>query len=226
MNLLSALLRKARDFLNDDAQDVRLCDAGADPLAYEEEHVVDELVIDVSLSMDEPDYPPSRLAGAQQAAIRFLDRRREANPKDFVGVVAFSRSARVVAAPMAVGEHVADLRHAIQSLSTSLCTNIAAGLRLGHREIARLRHPREPRILLLTDGHSNTGPNPEIEAGEVRQAGIQLDIIGIGGSPDEVNEPMLKRMASIVGGERRYWFIKSVGELVQKFEALALREIK
>jgi hypothetical protein len=33
-------------------------------------------------------------------------------------------------------------------------------------------------------------------------------------------------MASIVGGERRYWFIKSVGELVQKFEALALREIK
>jgi len=33
-------------------------------------------------------------------------------------------------------------------------------------------------------------------------------------------------MASVVNGELRYWFIKSVGELVEKFETLALREIK
>ena len=51
-------------------------------------------------------------------------------------------------------------------------------------------------------------------------------IIGIGGSPDEVDEPTLKRMASVVRGERRYWFIRSVGELVQRFEALALREVE
>ena len=30
----------------------------------------------------------------------------------------------------------------------------------------------------------------------------------------------------VVDGEVRYWFIKSVGELVKKFEALALREVK
>jgi Ca-activated chloride channel family protein len=193
---------------------------------YEQEHAIDELAIDESLSMDEPDYPPSRLAGAQEAATRFLYRRREGNPKDLVGLVAFSANARVIAPPLPVGEHSSRLREAVKSLSTSSSTNIAAGLKLARREIGRLRHPRKPRILLFTDGHSNTGPNPETEASEVKKAGIQLDIIGIGGSPDEVNEPMLKRMASIVGGERRYWFIKSVGELVQKFEALALREIK
>jgi hypothetical protein len=46
-----------------------------------------------------------------------------------------------------------------------------------------------------------------------------------GGSSASVNEPQLKRMASVVNGELRYWFIRSVGELVKKFKVLALREI-
>jgi len=132
----------------------------------------------------------------------------------------------VIARPLPVGEHLAELRRALQSLSTSPSTNIAAGLKLARREIARLRHPLSPRILLLTDGHSNTGPDPEDEARAIKRAGIQLDIIGIGGSPADVNEASLKRMASIVGKERQYWFIESVGELVRKFQTLALREIK
>ena len=52
---------------------------------------------------------------------------------------------------------------------------------------------------------------------------MQLDIIGIGGSPADVDEDSLRRMASVVNGEIRYWFILSVGELVRKFEFLGLR---
>ena len=226
MNKFTALLRKASELFDDDAQDIQPYDGALDPAVYGQEHVIDELVIDESPSMDEPDYPPSRLAGAREAATRFLLRRQESEPKALVGLVGFSADARVIARPLPVGEHLAELRRALQSLSTSPSTNIAAGLKLARREIARLRHPLSPRILLLTDGHSNTGPDPEDEARAIKRAGIQLDIIGIGGSPADVNEASLKRMASIVGKERQYWFIESVGELVRKFQTLALREIK
>ena len=226
MNPLSTFVHKAGAFLGGDANDTKPYDKVVDPAIDVGEHVIDELVIDASPSMDEPDYPPSRLAGAKQAATQFLYRRKQVDAKALVGLVAFSAEAQVIAHPLPVGEHLADLRVAIQSVSTSSATNIAAGLRSARAEIARLRRPRNPRILLLTDGHSNTGADPEAEADEVKEAGIQLDIIGIGGSPQEVNEPALKRMASVVGIERRYWFIKSVGELVEKFQTLALREIR
>jgi hypothetical protein len=32
-------------------------------------------------------------------------------------------------------------------------------------------------------------------------------------------------MASVMNGQLRYWFIESADELVERFEALALREI-
>ena len=51
------------------------------------------------------------------------------------------------------------------------------------------------------------------------------NIIGIGGSPSEVNERDLKRMASVANGRLRYWFIESADALAERFEALALREI-
>jgi hypothetical protein len=33
-------------------------------------------------------------------------------------------------------------------------------------------------------------------------------------------------MASVVDGERRYWFIKTADELVDRFEDLAIREVR
>ena len=81
------------------------------------------------------------------------------------------------------------------------------------------------RLVILTDGDWNTGGDPEPVAERLKADGIQIDIIGIGGSPEEVNEPCLKRMASVVDGELRYWFIDSVGELVRRFETLALRKV-
>jgi len=103
---------------------------------------------------------------------------------------------------------------------------MSVGLSIAQTEILKAKSAQAKRIVLLTDGDSNTGPSPVATADEIKVAGTQLDIIGIGGSPSEVNEKDLKRMASVVNGELRYWFIRSVGELVQCFETLALREIK
>lgn len=98
-------------------------------------------------------------------------------------------------------------------------------MQLAGRELASIRSPRNPTVILLTDGDSNQGPDPVIVAEEIKRRGIQLDIIGIGGSPAEVNEQDLKRMASVKNGQLRYWFIESADALVERFGALALREI-
>ena len=101
------------------------------------------------------------------------------------------------------------------------------GLLLAGRELSRATTTAQSRtIILLTDGEATEGPNPINVATVLKRQGIQLDIIGIGGSPWEINEAALKQMASVINGELRYWFIKSVPSLIQTFETLAFREIK
>ena len=187
---------------------------------------VDMLVIDGSGSMGFTDYPPSRLDGAKQAGYRFMAKRAAMVPKTCVGIVTFSHSSSLVAHPMPVKENLAKLKQALDGMSLSGATNISAGLERAYLEIRRIEEPGDRRVVLLTDGHATNGANPVDTAREIKLAGIQVDIVGIGGSPREVNEAQLKEMASVVNGELRYWFIGSVGGLLQRFEALALREIK
>jgi hypothetical protein len=73
------------------------------------------------------------------------------------------------------------------------------------------------------DGHDDGDPVRAAE--QLKQAGIRLDIIGIGGSPSQVNEHELKQMASFFEGQLRYWFIRDTATLVRKFEALALGKV-
>ena len=186
---------------------------------------VNVVVIDVSGSMDERDYKPSRLEGAKKAFNHFLDTLKERNQIVMVGLVEFSSKARLAFTPLPLSENITKMRKAAQELSTISSTNIGAGLLVAANTISKIQLSENPKIILLTDGHSNTGRNPKIVAGEIKSAGIQLDIIGIGGSPIEVNEPELKKMASVVNGGLRYWFIETVPELVKRFESLALREL-
>jgi len=187
---------------------------------------VDVLVIDRSGSMSCADYPPTRLDGAKRAANRFLEQRAATDVRACVGIVTFSRCSTLVAHPMPVKANLMNLKEALDGISISGATNISAGLERAYQETKRFEKSRDRRIVLLTDGHATNGSNPVETACEIKSAGIQVDIIGIGGSPSEVSEAELKEMASVVNGKLRYWFIRSVGELVQRFETLALREIK
>ena len=184
---------------------------------------LDILLLDTSGSMTVTDYKPSRLAGAKQASIGFIERVAEFNPESTIGVVRFSSGARIVAMPVPVKDGMFALEQSINGLMTNGTTNMYDGLRLSGKVI-RKSNAVSPRILLLTDGHSDYPP--VAVADQLKEHGIQIDIIGIGESPTDVNEKELRVMASVVDGETRYWFIKSVGELVRKFENLAIREIK
>ncbi len=186
---------------------------------------LDVSVVDVSGSMDDGDYPPSRLAGAKKANIEFVNELKAQNPGGSVAIVEYSVRARVVCEPMAAGSGKLTLVKSIKSLRTHSSTNTAAGLRVARKLISACSGVNSPRVLLLTDGHANIGGCPIKEAAQLKENGIQLDIIGIGGSPAAVNEPQLKKMASVLNGETRYWFIDSAPALIEKFKNLALREI-
>ncbi len=184
------------------------------------------LVLDVSGSMLDDDYKPTRLDGAKTAGCAFLRKLRDVRPESLAAAVSFGDKGKTVCKPLRVGDGLAHLEAKIRGLKYDGATNMASGLKLAGQLISKCGQGGRGRIVMLTDGHANEGGDPEPVAENLKQQGVQLDIIGIGGSPSEVNEAQLKKMASIVEGERRYWFIRDVPNLVKKFEALAMREVE
>lgn len=85
---------------------------------------------------------------------------------------------------------------------------------------------RHRRILLLTDGGHNVGRGPESVANALKGGGVTIDIVGIGGSPEAVEEPRLKKLASKnPDGSPRYIFISDTTRLIETFESLAIRPL-
>ena len=78
------------------------------------------------------------------------------------------------------------------------------------------------RIIMLTDGEYNQGGSPIPVASRLKKAGVIIDCIGIGGSPGDVDEELLKEIASCnPDGSIRYCFIGDQQELLRKYETLA-----
>lgn len=85
--------------------------------------------------------------------------------------------------------------------------------------------PDLSRILLLTDGHSNEGPCPRRVASRLKQQGVVIQAIGIGGTPEDVDEGLLKSIVSTdAAGNPQYLFIgaeQGTSTLIQAFEQRA-----
>jgi len=219
-------VEKVRSFLERMSGSDHTIDGGAVCHEVVNGRPLEILIFDVSGSMEEADYPPSRLEAAKKAALGFLKRLSGTSPESTVSIISFSNHARLVCAPVPLGSGMGQVQGALEALRTEGYTNTTSGLEMAGRLLRAAVGARKPRVVLLTDGHANKGGDPERAAERLKGQGVQIDIIGIGGGPEDVNEAQLKRMASVVNGERRYWFIKSVGSLVRTFEALALREVR
>ena len=178
------------------------------------------LVIDASPSMDFTDWKPSRLQAAKDAANAYVARLKEGAPNARVAVVAFCEQARTVCGLTPVGRH-AHLAAKIDAIDTHSATNITAGL------TEALKHAKRAagrcQVVLLTDGEHNTGPKPHSVATKLRKIAT-LETVGIGGSPEDVDEELLKAIASAhPDGRKRYRWIGDQKELVGHFETLAGR---
>lgn len=212
------------------------------------------LCIDVSPSMGDTDYKPSRIGGAQKAARALVELKCQRAPDDRVGLVTFHATGKQVLGLTSLASGPASVFEAIERAKIGMWTNLSAGLSQSKRlldESGTLAVPesvktvwkrfrsfvfdsddgsthaggaeRSQRILVLTDGHDNHGRrNPEAVAKRLREASVEIDVVGIGGQSSDVDEKLLKKVASRrADGSPRYWFIRDTANLIRKFEELA-----
>lgn len=212
------------------------------------------LAIDVSGSMRADDVKPTRLAAAQTAAKAFI---KETPRSARIGIVAFAGSAALVQAPTTKRE---DLHAALDQLQLDLATAVGSGILASLKAIfpnqafdelapgplqAALVEPKEQTparvapgsyksaaIILLTDGQSNSGPDPVAAARLAAERGVRVFTVGVGTPEGEVHnegwsmrvgldEEALKAVADLTHGE--YFFAGTAPDLRKIYENLNSR---
>lgn len=179
------------------------------------------IVIDVSGSMNNRDWPPSRLEAAKVAAIAYIERLAQQSPDATVAVVTFGSTARVICKPISVRSN-SRIVDAIDRIRCGSATNLTWGLKVVCGLLAGMT-AASGQVILLTDGHSTSLNRPDGFAEQIRQAAT-FETVGIGGSPKCVDEGLLKRISSKhPDGSPRYRWIGDREQLVEHFEQLAGR---
>ena len=136
------------------------------------------LTTDYSGSMQAQDVSPSRLAAAEQAAERFLDR----VPDEVrVGAVAFNHRARLVQSPTTDRDTLrAGLAGLRPSGGTATGDALELALRAAQRPVRPGGRPPPAAIILLSDGTSVRGEDPLQVAREAARAKVPVYTVALG----------------------------------------------
>ena len=187
------------------------------PPETQREHSV--LVTDRSGSMGEIyDGGMTKLQAAIRADLALIVEKTQLDPHDEVGIVVFNHQAEVIHNLVPLHSHRASLIKAVQSISPDGGTDIRAGLEEAASLFDWSCDGVVRRIVLLTDGH---GGHPLSVAQDLKTKGVVIDVIGVGPNPREVDERLLKKVASVVQGELRYRFITDSRTLCRTYQTLA-----
>ena len=186
------------------------------------------VVVDASPSMSECDMNgSSRYAVATDAIEAMSKKIEQAYPDALVVVVVFWADARV---EMPLQRITTSFWKKLQGLKQKSDfgwgTSLGWGLKTAYATLGAYSHIPKRQIIALTDGHSNGGVDPVVMASMVKDAGIQIDVIGFAATPSDVNEYELRRVASILDGQVRYWFINNAPDLIARFESFGIREVE
>ncbi len=172
------------------------------------------LAIDASGSMLAQDFDPNRLEVAKRVAKKFVDSRKG----DRVGLVVYEGEA-YTACPATLDYKL--LKKQISEIEPGYLepgTAIGSGLGVA---VTRLRSDSLPSkvIILLTDGSSNTGPDPMEVAALAKAKKCRVYTIGVGANgmaptpvntpfgvvyqnmPVEIDEAILKDISNLTGGK-------------------------
>lgn len=173
------------------------------------------LSMDVSGSMLAEDFKPNRIEAAKKEALKFID----ARPTDRIGLVIFGGESFSMC-PITIDHNV--LKNQVAQIKNGMIadgTSIGMGLATA---VDRLRYSKSKSkvVILMTDGVNNTGMIDPSTALEIAKAfKIRIYTIGIGTIgqalmpqqtpvgiqkvmvPVEIDEKLLKRMASATNGK-------------------------
>jgi Ca-activated chloride channel family protein len=171
------------------------------------------MAIDVSESMQAEDVLPTRIQAAQAAAKDFAD---QLPTRINLGLVKFSGSANVLVSPTTDRESV---KAAIDNLQLDRSTAIGEAVfacldsiaAFSKATTAKGDKPAPARIVLMSDGTSNTGRTPTTAAAAAKAAQVPVSTIAFGTPngavtvqgeriPVPANRPALRALAQATGG--------------------------
>ncbi|MEA2081860.1 MAG: VWA domain-containing protein [Elusimicrobiota bacterium] len=181
------------------------------------------IVMDTSLSMNAVDLKPNRLEAAKKKALEFIKKRNF----DRMGLVVFGGAAAIQCPLSFDRKAVLRLVGEIKAgMTGENGTAIGDGLGVAVRHLAKSRSVSKI-VILLTDGANNSGVvSPDMAAEFAKNIGIKIYAIGVGARgkaeipiehpvfgkvmgriEDELNEPLLEKIAGATGG--KYYRVSS-----------------
>jgi len=178
------------------------------------------IIIDCSGSMCCTDYPPNRLEAAINAAIEYVNTLKGQSVKATAAVISFSDEAKIVVPPTAINNS-REIIKGIRSIKIEGTTNIGNGFKQATKVLTNYSGlNNQSQIILLTDGDGDCPLS--IPEKLKQQYGTTIDVVGIGGSPVDVNESLLRKVATTeLDGTNHYRFIADARTLKQHYSKLA-----
>src|SRR3989344_7155770 len=178
------------------------------------------LVIDASSSMLADDFKPNRLEAAKKSAIEFID-----NVDGHIGLVSFSGTSFV---EEEITDDMFDLKQKVNSIEVKKISGTDFGSAI--TTASNLFEGNKGKsIILLTDGQSNVGMEPEEAALYASEKGIVVHTIGIGTEEggnlfgvnftSKIDEDSLKRISKLTGGN--YYKATDEEELYNSYKDIA-----
>jgi hypothetical protein len=208
-------------------------------------------MVDLSDSMLACDIKPTRMEAAINANEEIIKVKSKHYYNDKIGIIVFQQTAKLVSLPVSPSK-MGNIRHIIDDTDLVGGTDFVAPLKLAYNCFFGTNPKKEnsffpkalsnlffesvadgtvqpvntygavKRIILLTDGDHRGDDNPVTIATRLKDAGVIVDCIGIGGNPGAVNERLLKEIASRNSdGSVRYCFIGDRETLIRKYQTLA-----
>lgn len=177
------------------------------------------LANDVSDSMSSRyDSRKTKLEAVIHASGSYVINKGKIDPNDEIGLVTFNSKAQTLLNLCPIGTSRQQIIAAIQSLTPHNGTDIDAGLKAADAALEWHRPGVVRRIILQTDGQ---GGDPLRTAESLKARGVVIDVVGVGETPSNVDEKLLRKVASVVQGELRYRFIKDHQTLVNYYTMIS-----
>ena len=180
-----------------------------------------EVVLDRSGSMS-----GAVFESAKESILKLIDRLA---PQDSFGLVAFDDQALIIAPMRTMSDHdLPSLRQAVRQMQTGGQTDISAGYTMGLRELSRVATDAGATLLLISDGHANSGEqNPSVLAqiATTHAANkVTTSTIGLGTGYDE---KILEALAQGGSGAHRFAYTidEAIGAIAAEVDDLLEKSI-
>ncbi len=164
----------------------------------------------------------TRLHGAIKAAMLYANGVCERDPNHLLGLIAFDSSADTLLRPQPVAGAMRSIEQSLLSLAPTQMTDFDATLRAAERMAAPYTGVKF-ELVMVTDGWHNGHGDPAQTAEHLKSTGHGIAAIGVGASPNDVQQDLLERVVSSINGSPAYEFCGDLCSLLTSSAELARR---